>query len=202
MSVTSKCFLLLLSIAVASGVDKDSGRFDPGPITSFPNRQTVSKLTIGARAIETDEQARPAFGKLNPYKKGILPVLLIVQNDGNQTLSLERMRVEYITAKRSRIEATPADEVRYTTAPRRPGPGVPYPRIPGIGRGKNPLDTWEIEGRAFAAKMLPPGQLASGFVYFQTGHTSGSVLYVTGIREAATGKELFYLEIPLEKVQD
>ena len=33
---------------------------------------------------------------------------------------------------------------------------------------KNPLDAWEIEGRAFAAQMLPAGQSASGFFYFQT----------------------------------
>jgi len=184
---------------VAPGADKDKERFDPGPVTSFPNRQTVSKLTIAARAIETDEQARPAFGKLNPYEKGVFPVLLVVKNDGDQALSLERMRVEYITAKRARIEATPAEEVRYATGPKKPGLGIPYPRLPGMGRGKNPLDAWEIEGRAFAAKMLPPGQNASGFFYFQTGHTRGSILYVTGIREAATGKELFYVEIPLEK---
>ena len=65
---------------------------------------------------------------------------------------------------------------------------------------KNPLAAWEIEGRAFAAKMLPSGQSASGFFYFQTGHRSGSTLYVTGIREASTGKELFYFEVPLDKV--
>jgi hypothetical protein len=35
-------------------------------------------------------------------------------------------------------------------------------------------------------------------VYFRTGHRSGSNLYVTGLREAGSGKELFFFEIPLE----
>ena len=46
--------------------------------------------------------------------------------------------------------------------------------------------------------MLPPGQSASGFFYFQSPHRPGSVLYITGIREAATRRELFYVEIPFE----
>jgi hypothetical protein len=45
--------------------------------------------------------------------------------------------------------------------------------------------------------MLPPGESASGFVYFQTSHRPGSVLYITGIRDAASRRELFYFEIPL-----
>jgi len=46
-----------------------------------------------------------------------------------------------------------------------PGPGS---KIKVLKGKKNPLDAWEIEGRAFAAQMLPPGQTASGFFYFQT----------------------------------
>jgi hypothetical protein len=68
---------------------------------------------------------------------------------------------------------------------------------PKILAKKNPLDAWEIEGRAFAAKMLPPGQSASGFFYFRTGLQHGATIYLNGLTEAATGKELFYFEIPL-----
>ena len=63
---------------------------------------------------------------------------------------------------------------------------------------KNPLDAWEIEGRSFTAQMLPAGQAASGFFYFQTGLQTGSTVYVSGLTEAGTGKELFYFEIPLQ----
>jgi hypothetical protein len=46
--------------------------------------------------------------------------------------------------------------------------------------------------------MLPPGQSASGCLYFQTGLQRGASLYLSGITEAGTGKELLYFEIPLE----
>jgi hypothetical protein len=72
--------------------------------------------------------------------------------------------------------------------------------LPGISRKKkNPLSAWEIEGRAFLARMIPGGESASGFFYFQTAHRPGSSLYLSGIRVASTGKELFYFEIPLER---
>ena len=45
--------------------------------------------------------------------------------------------------------------------------------------------------------MLPPGQTASGFFYFQTGLQRGATLYLNGLSEAATGKEILYFELPL-----
>ncbi len=62
---------------------------------------------------------------------------------------------------------------------------------------ENPLTEWEIEGRAFSAEMLPAGNSASGFVYFQSGLERGATLYVSGIAEAASGKQLLYFEIPM-----
>ncbi|MDE3196119.1 MAG: hypothetical protein KGN84_07240, partial [Acidobacteriota bacterium] len=62
----------------------------------------------------------------------------------------------------------------------------------------SPLAEWEIEGRAFTAKMIPPGQSASGFVYFQAPDASdAATLDISGLVNASTGKELFYFEIPL-----
>jgi hypothetical protein len=46
--------------------------------------------------------------------------------------------------------------------------------------------------------MLPAGQAASGFFYFQTELQPGATVYISGMREASTGKEIFYFETPLE----
>jgi len=197
MSGTCKA-LLLLALA-ATG--KDQPKFNPGPITDYPNRQTVEQVTVAARAYVGEELAKAAFGKLDPNRYGVLPVLVIIENRGEQALSLERLRVEYIMPDRRRVEATPANEVRYVRAPDRPGMITgPIPGgKPHLSRRKNPLDTWEIEGRAFTARVLPPKQTASGFFYFQAPYRRGALLYLTGLREAPTGRELFYFEIPLDE---
>ena len=192
--------ILFLSIAAAMvAADKDKGGFTPGPAASFENKQTIAGVTIAARVLESDEEAKPAFGKLNPYEHGILPVLVVMHNTTNQVIKLDRMKVQYMRADQSKIDATPAADVQYTRGPDRPNMAPSPLPIPRRAK-KNPLTAWEIEGRSFAAKMLLPGESAHGFFYFQTTHRSGSHLYVTGLREAATGNELFFFEVPLTAV--
>jgi hypothetical protein len=168
-------------------------------VAAYPHRQTSEKVTIAAEPMETDEQTREAFGKVNPFRYGILPVLLVIRNDGPDAIRIDRIKVAYTLPDHTRIEATPAQDVRFihgTREPRGlPGPtgGIHITRAP-----KNPLAEWEIEGRALAAKMVPAGQSASGFVYFQVPHTSAAAsVYVSGLEDPVSGKELFYFEIPM-----
>ena len=144
------------------------------------------------------EKVKAASGKVDPYEYGVLPVLVVIQNDGKEAIRLDRLKVEYVGPGNHRVEATPTKEVRYARGPQRPSvtPG-PAGRV-AIKSKKNPLDAWEIEGRAFAAQMLPAGQSASGFFYFQTELQPGATVYISGMREASTGKEIFYFETPLQ----
>ena len=185
----------LLSLAVGLGVDKDRA-FKPGPASSYPGAQTNDGVTVVAVPFETDDQARPAFGKENPYKHGVLPILVIVENKGKGAIRLENMRVELLLPERERIEPTPAPDVPYLTAPRRPGVQKP---LPPLRKHKNPLGIDEIQLRAFSAKMLPAGDSAHGFFYFQSGLRDESRLYLTGITEAASGKEMLFFEVPVTR---
>jgi hypothetical protein len=197
MPFVFKCLVLLLSIAAGFAADKDKA-FKPQPASSYQSRQALGKVIIAADPYESEDEAKSAFGKARPYKLGILPVLVVIQNDGTEAIRTENLKVELLGPNRSRVPATPAAEVRFATGPRKPRmtPG-PIGGV-GIGRNKNPLDAWEIEGRAFAAKMIPPGESAHGFFYFETGLQRGMRLYLTGLEEAGSGKELFFVEIPLE----
>jgi hypothetical protein len=143
----------------------------------------------------TPEKEKTAFGKLDLYQYGVLPVLVVIQNDSQQSIRLDNLTVEYVGPNGNHVEATPASDVRYLHGPSRP---VVMPGPLPAPHGKNPLNVWEVEGRAFAAKMLPAGNSGSGFFYFQTGLQRGSVIYLSGMKEAGTGKELLYFEIPLE----
>ncbi len=197
MTIVIRNWLLLLA---AVAVAKDPPKFNPGSITDYPNRRTVEQVRIAARAYATEDLTRAAFGKLNPNRYGVLPILVLIENAGRQTIVLDRMRLEYVMPDRRRVEATPAAEVKYLRAPDRPGMvtgPIPGGR-PRLSRQKNPLNVWEIEGRAFAARVLPPGQTASGFFYFQAPYRTGSQLYITGLREAPGERELFYFEILLD----
>jgi hypothetical protein len=191
--------VLLVSIA-ASGADNEKTKFTARPAADYAHRQTSEKLTIAAQPYETDEQTKEAFGKVNPWRYGILPVLIVVQNDSPDSIRLENMQFVYVLPDRTRVESTPARDVQYIHGAQTPKSPVGGP-LGGIARNrkpKNPLAEWEIEGRAFAAKMLPPGQSASGFVYFQIPQSSAAAsIYISGLVNANTGKELYFFEIPM-----
>jgi hypothetical protein len=181
----------------AAAAGKDEPKFTAAPATHYAH-QTNAKTTVGAQPFHTEERAKTVFGKNNPNKYGVLPVLVVIQNDGGKAIRAGDLRLELIGPNRSRVAATPPAEVRYLSGPRRPGVTQSPTGAPKVVKKKNPLDTWEIEGRAFSAKMILPGESASGFFYFETPYYPGSRLYLTGLTEADTGNELFYFEVPFE----
>ena len=182
---------------LAADNNTDAAKFSPGPASSYPAKQTNDHVTVAVVAYDTEELAHTAFGKLNPNQYGVLPVLVIIQNDTDQALKLEHLDAEYTGIDRHQVEATPADEVQTLGGAERPNVPVGTP-IPIRRKHKNPLDVWEIDGRSFAAKLLPPHEAVHGFFYFQTTHRPGSKFYLSGIKVAATGQEVLYFEIPLE----
>ena len=65
--------IVLLSIPAAMAVDKDKGHFVPGPASSYAGHQTQEGITIAAVPYITDEQAKSAFGKVNPTNTAFFP---------------------------------------------------------------------------------------------------------------------------------
>ena len=92
--------------------NKDAAKFSPGPASSYPAKQTNDHVTVAATAYDTEELAHSAFGKLNPNQYGVLPILVIIQNDTDQALKLDHLQVEYTSADHQHVEATPAEEVQ------------------------------------------------------------------------------------------
>ncbi len=196
--VFKRLALLFLSISACVAADKETP-FKAGPAASYASHQTNAKITIGADPFVLLDKVKLAFGKLDPNQFGVLPVLVVIQNDSDKAIRLDHLKIEYVGANREHVDTTPAKEVRYLKGPDRPNVITGPAGTPKILKGKkNPLDAWEIEGRSFSAQILPPGQSASGFYYFQTALQHGATLYINGLYEAATNKELFYFELPLQ----
>jgi hypothetical protein len=189
-----KRLALVMSIAAAFAADKDVP-FRAGAASSY-SHQTSEQITIGVDAYASGDKLKTAFGKLDPTRYGVLPVLVVIQNDSGKTLRVSGLKAEYVGPGNARVEATPARDVRYLNGVAVPtGPKPPI----SLGSKKNPLSAWEIEGRAFTAESLPAGNAASGFFYFQAEYHPGATIYISGIKEAASGKELLYFEVPVSK---
>jgi len=191
--------IVLLSIATAAAADKDNARFAPKPASTYPGHQTISNITIAAVPYTSEEQAKSAFDKKNPYKYGILPILVVIKNDTGKALRLN-LQTELVDVQNHRLEPMPpGDVVLFDGASNKNWNAIPKPLpIPLPSHKGGPLDTWEIEGRAFTARLVPDGQSVFGFVYFNSALRPDSFLYVNGIADAASGKDYFSFEVPFE----
>jgi hypothetical protein len=136
--------------------------------------------------------------------EGILPVFLVITNDGDQPISVNNMRAELVTARRNKLEALEADDVFRRVAhikgnsnPRTVGPIT----LPGGNKNKKAQQQYEELTRAkFTAAAVEPHSTQSGFLFFDVQGVSqpvdGAHIYLTGIRDS-DGHELMYFEIPL-----
>jgi hypothetical protein len=192
-------FAASLLTAPALAVDRGTP-FRPKPIESYEARITFDQVTIAADPFDTAEKTATAFGKLNLPEYGILPVLIVIENKRSAPIDLKSLLATYRARGGDEIEATPASDIRFAGGgPRKPKlPGsAPIP-LPFPTRGKkNPLADSIVEERGFAAKVIAPGESAHGFVYFQTGYKGSVTLTLSGLRDAATAKDLFFFEIPI-----
>jgi len=192
-------WIVPLSITAALAAD-NKAPFTSAPAASYPGHQTLDKITIAAVPFTSEEQAASAFGKVRPYKYGIMPVLVIIQNDTGKALRLN-LTAQFVDARNRHVDAMPASDVvvydgsrkdSWKTGSGAPPLPIPIPRKPKHG----PLYTPEIEGLAFSAKLVPPGESVRGFFYFEAQNDPGAHVYLTGIKDAATGQDYFYYEVP------
>src|SRR5947207_1096773 len=94
MPFVFKSLALLLSISAVFAADKETP-FKADPAASYASHQSNAQITIGVEPYVSASKLPLAFGKLDPNQYGILPVLVVIQNDSDKAIRLDRLKVEY-----------------------------------------------------------------------------------------------------------
>jgi hypothetical protein len=164
------------------------------------------KFSIAADPYDMPDKAAKVF-TINFREEEMVPIHMIFTNDSDDAVSLADMHVKLITKNRVKIEPASTDDVyrRISKQTRRgderpiPLP-VPVPRRIPRSISREAQD--EVENSQFLAKAVEPRSTQAGFFIFDTqgidNPLAGARLEITGIKRAS-GDELFYFEIPLEK---
>jgi hypothetical protein len=203
----SRVAALCLCIVALGGVSHAGKEFvlpTPQQAASYPAHDEHSDelVTVG---IDPYDMADKANIFTVPYADAdMLPVFLVITNDGDQPIALTGIKVEFITAKRTKLApATQDDLYRRLSHTHRPGV-VPLP-FPIPGRSKSAVSNKaldEIQRAQFSARAVEPHSTQAGFFFFDIDGIGtplpGAHLYLTGLRNAK-GDELMYFEIALEK---
>lgn len=190
-----RLFKIVLTVAFMTGLlcAADDKPFVAGKAETYPHHATIQNVTVAVDVFDRPDKVKEAFGKPDPLKYGVLPVLLVIKNGLQNPIAIAGMRLEMVTDD-SKIEPTPAQEIVYARSPRRPDEPkrLPFPRS-----DKNPLTDPVFQVRSFQARLVQPGEQVSGFVYFLTPARAGATLLLRGLKQMPSGEELFFFEIPL-----
>ena len=175
----------------------DEKVFHAGPASDYPH-QTSDQITVGAKPFDNEELTAEAFGKKTDLLKyGVLPVLVVIENKRDKALDLSNLEISLVATDGRHVTSVNPEDIPFLGKSGKHPSVNPLP-VP-LPKKKNPLNSPEIVTRAFAARMLPPGDSASGFFYFEAHPESGDRIYLNGLRDARSGQEVMYFEFPLEK---
>jgi hypothetical protein len=163
------------------------------------------KVAIAAEPFDTRE--KEAIFRVDYLSHGVMPVRLIVTNNGSKPISLRDARILFLTAGGDKIQAAePEDVERLMTRKEREGKKIPMPGpIPSI-KMKPKASNQEIEQDfntfEYQALVVEPHTTRAGFLFYDVSELDhplkGAKLHLHKLRDA-DGNELFYFEIPFDK---
>ena len=183
--------LALLVPARRSGPSKSSSLPRPESADTFPSKDAhpIEKVTAAVDVYNTAPKD-DIFGT-KYVQEGILPVLLIITNSGDQPILMTKMNAELVTASRSKLEWLSVDDVfrrvahikASSTTPPRVGP-IPLPT--GAKNKKAQEQYQELSKAAFIAEAVEPHTTKSGFLFFDIQDIKSPVAGATHLSDRHT----------------
>jgi hypothetical protein len=196
-------FLLWLALpAVAS--DHSAPPVQPATTFAAVEIHEDEKVAIAAEPYDTKE--KESIFKVDYLSHGVMPVRLIVTNNGDRPISLRDARILFLTAAGDKIQAAePEDVERLMTQKERQGAKVPMPGpIPSIKlkpKASNQEIEQDFDTFEYQALVVEAHTTRAGFLFYDVSQLDHPLqdakLHLHKLRNA-DGKELFYFEIPFD----
>jgi hypothetical protein len=176
------------------------------PATGFPAVEVHDKEQVAIAVEPYNTKEKVSIFHIDYLKYDVMPVRLIVTNQGDRPISLRDARILFETAAGDRIQSAEPDDINRLMNPRERPSTIPMPvPIPAIHRKpkdyykqiKADFDTFEYQALA-----VEPHTTRAGFLFYDlTGLANplkGAHMYLRVLRDA-NGQELYSFEIPFDK---
>ena len=203
-SRTFPLFVLLLALPAAA-VDHTPPPVQPATTYADVEVHDDEKVAVAAEPYDTRE--KEAIFRIDYLSHGVMPVRLIVTNNGNRPISLRDARILFQTASGDRIQAAePEDVERLLSDKERKGTKIPLPGpIPNIKLKPKASDKdveEDFDNFEYGALVVEAHTTRAGFLFYDVSGLDhplqGAKLHLHKLRDA-DGNELFYFEIPFDK---
>ncbi len=177
------------------------------PATAFAAVEVHEDEKVAIAAEPYDTKLKESIFRIDYLGHGIMPVRLIVTNNGDKPISLRDARILFQTKSGERIQAAePEDVERLMTRKEREGGKIPMPGpIPTIKlkpKASNKDIEEDFNTFEYGALVVEPHTTRAGFLFYDVSQLAdpltGSKLHLHKLRNA-DGHELFFFEIPFDK---
>src|SRR6516165_3292243 len=189
---------MVLALAITCLASKQFVMPTAKPAKSYPAHDEHSTEGIAVAADPYDTAEKTNIFTVHYPDEGFLPIFVVITNDSDQPVSLGDMQAQFVTAKRTKLAPSSADDIyrrlsRPSTSGGRNYP-LPFPTKKVKGTvSKQTQD--EITNAQFGAKAVEPHSTQAGFFFFDISGISSALpasrLFLTGVRDAK-GNELLY----------
>jgi hypothetical protein len=197
-------------LAIGLGLPALASDHTPPPVQPAASFAAVEvhgdeKVAIAAEPYDTKE--KESIFRVDYLGHGIMPVRLIVTNNGDKPISLRDARILFQTAGGDRIQAAePEDVERLMTRKEREGKKIPMPGpLPSIKlkpKASNKDIEQDFNTFEYGALVVEPHTTRAGFLFYDVSELDnplkGAKLHLHKLRNA-DGSELYYFEIPFDK---
>jgi len=197
--------LLVIALTLTAGASNHT----PPPVqaaTTYPAVEVHEKEQVAIAIEPFDTREKESIFRVDYLGHGVMPVRLIVTNEGNRPISLRDARILFYTAGGDRIQASePEDVERLMTRSEREGKRIPMPGpLPSIKmkpKASNKNIEQDFDQFEYQALVVEPHTTRAGFLFYDVSQLDhplqGAKLHLHKLRDA-DGKELFYFEIPFD----
>ncbi|HEY1895508.1 MAG TPA: hypothetical protein VGG62_04510 [Terracidiphilus sp.] len=177
------------------------------PATEFAAVEVHEKEKVAIAAEPYDTRQKESIFRVDYLGHGVMPVRLIVTNNGDKPISLRDARILFQTKSGQRIQAAePEDIERLMTRKEREGGRIPMPGpLPPIKmkpKASNKDVEEDFNTFEYGALVVEAHTTRAGFLFYDVSQLDdplkGSKLHLHALRDAE-GHELFYFEIPFDK---
>jgi hypothetical protein len=177
------------------------------PATSFADVEVHADEKVAIAAEPYDTKEKESIFRVDYLSHGVMPVRLVVTNNGDKPISLRDARILFQTAGGDRIQtAEPEDVERLMTRKEREGGKIPLPGpLPKIKlkpKASNQEIEQDFDNFEYQALVVEAHTTRAGFLFYDVSDLDhplrGAKLHLHALRNA-DGEELFFFEIPFDK---
>ncbi|MDE3103900.1 MAG: hypothetical protein KGK08_01880 [Acidobacteriota bacterium] len=161
-------------------------------------------VTIAAEPC--DDQKKCDFFRLPYVAHSLIPIRIIITNDGDTALSLDEARMQFLSANNDRLPAATLDDINRRLFTFRSAEGTRLPIIP-ITIHHAPIDkkiTQDDNDFGFASTTVQAHSTVAGYLFYDVKELDdpplqGAQIYIKMIYTLDKKHQLFAFSIPLDK---